>query len=122
MSIRLRKPIGILVLLLLAAGPCPAAQRTPVTDLKPLLLRAIAQGSAQGMLVGEAATFMQQKFASRAPIEIDVVSRHPLPQAGCHRLEVTTRQRDVVENGQRSDKTFSYRLSFCRDGRFPERR
>jgi hypothetical protein len=74
------------------------------------------------MLVGEAVSFMQQKFASHAPIEIDVIALHPLPQPGCHRLEVTTRQGDVVENGQRSDKTFSYRLSFCRNGRFPERR
>ena len=112
----------LLATLMLVAAHGHATERVPVTDLKPLLLRAIDRGSAKGVLAGEAASFMQQKFASRAPIEIDVVSLHPLPQAGCHRLEVTTRQRDVVEEGRREDKTLSYRLSFCRNGRFPEKR
>ena len=39
---------------------------------------------------------------------------------GCGRLEVTTRQRDVLENGTRHDEVLTYQLSFCSDGRFPE--
>jgi hypothetical protein len=47
---------------------------------------------------------------------------HALPQLGCARLEVTTRQRDVLEHGKRSDQELQWQISFCRDGSFPEKR
>jgi hypothetical protein len=96
--------------------------RIQVSDIKPLLIRAIDQGFAQGVLVGEAATYVRQKFASNAPIEIDVRALYALPQPGCSRIEVTTRQKDVLENAQRGDKELTYQVSYCRDGRFPEKR
>jgi len=93
--------------------------RTQVTEIKPLLIRAIEQGSAHGVLVNEAATYVRQKFDSSTPIEIDV---RALPQPGCSRLEVTTRQKDVLEKTKRSDKELIYQVSYCRDGRFPDKR
>ncbi len=96
--------------------------RTQVTEIKPLLIRAIELGSARGVLVGEAATYVRQKFDSSTPIEIDVRALHALPQAGCSRLEVTTRQKDVLEKTKRDDKELVYQLSYCRDGRFPNKR
>jgi hypothetical protein len=93
-----------------------------VSDIKPLLIRAIDQGSAHGVLVGEAATYVRQRFESSAPIEIDVRTLYALPQAGCSRLEVTTRQKDVLEKAKRGDKELTYQVSYCRDGRFPEKR
>jgi hypothetical protein len=94
----------------------------PVSEIKPLLIRAIERGSAHGVLVGEAATYLRQKFDSSTPIEIDVRSLHALPQPGCSRLEVTTRQKDVLEKTKRDDKELVYQLSYCRDGRFPDKR
>ena len=41
---------------------------------------------------------------------------------GCGRLEVTTRQRAVLANGNRADQELAYQLNFCADGRFPEER
>lgn len=102
-----------------AAQPVPRIQ---VSEIKPLLTRAIEQGSAHGVLVGVAATYMRQKFDSGAPIEIDVRALHALSQPGCSRLEVTTRQRDVLEHGKRGDKELTYQVSYCRDGRFPDKR
>ena len=96
--------------------------RIEVSEIKPLLIRAIERGSAHGVLVGEAATYLRQKFGSSAPIEIDVRSLHTLPQPGCSRLEVTTRQRDVLEKTKRGDKELVYQVSYCRDGRFPDKR
>ena len=78
--------------------------RTPVSGIKPLLIRAIEQGAAHGVLVGDAATYVRQKFDAKEPIEIDVRTLHTLPQPGCSRLEVTTRQQDVLEKTQRSDQ------------------
>jgi hypothetical protein len=96
--------------------------RMEVTEIKPLLLRAINQGTAHGVLVGDSAAYLRQKFDATAPIEIDVQALHPLPQPGCSRLEVKTRQRDVLEKSQRSDKELVYQVSYCRDGRFPDKR
>jgi len=61
-------------------------------------------------------------LVSTTPIEIDVATLHALPQPGCARLEVTTRQRDVLEQGKRADQELRWQVSFCRDGSFPEKR
>ena len=47
---------------------------------------------------------------------------YALPQPGCSRLEVTTRQKDVLEKDTRGDKELTYQVSYCRDARFPEKR
>jgi isopentenyl diphosphate isomerase/L-lactate dehydrogenase-like FMN-dependent dehydrogenase len=119
------KSILTSVLTCLALAQSASAQpltRTEVTEIKPLLLRAIDQGAAHGVLVGESATYLRQKFDARSPIEIDVQALHPLPQPGCSRLEVKTRQKDVLEKTQRSDKELVYQVSYCRDGHFPDKR
>ncbi len=119
------KSILTSVLTCLALAQSASAQpltRTEVTEIKPLLLRAIDQGAAHGVLVGESATYLRQKFDARNPIEIDVQALYPLPQPGCSRLEVKTRQKDVLEKTQRSDKELVYQVSYCRDGRFPDKR
>lgn len=109
-------------LLLTHSALAQPLDRIQVSDIKPLLIRAIEQGTAHGVLVGEAATYLRQKFDSSNPIEIDVRSLHALPQPGCSRLEVTTRQKDVLEKTKRDDKELVYQLSYCRDGRFPDKR
>ena len=115
--------IGTLVsLVLVQSTSANPSARIQVSDIKALLIRAIDQGSAHGVLVGEAATYVRQKFESTAPIEIDVRTLYALPQAGCSRLEVTTRQKDVLEKTKRGDKELAYQVSYCRDGRFPEKR
>lgn len=96
--------------------------RTPVSGIKPLLIRAIEQGTAHGVLAGEAANYVRQKFDTGTPIEIDVRTLHTLPQPGCSRLEITTRQQDVLQHKQRSDQALTYQLSYCHDGRFPDKR
>jgi hypothetical protein len=102
-------------------GAEPAA-RIEVSELKPLLLRAIEQGTAHAILVGAGADYLRRRFEATAPIEIDVRTLHALPQTGCSRLEVVTHQRDVLEGDMRSDQSLTYQLSFCRDGRFPDKR
>ena len=115
--------IGTLVsLVLVQSTSANPSARIQVSDIKPLLIRAIDQGSAHGVLVGEAASYVRQRFESSAPIEIDVRTLYALPQAGCSRLEVTTRQKDVLEKAKRGDKELTYQVSYCRDGRFPEKR
>lgn len=114
---------GALLALIASRGvEAQSSARTPVPDIKPLLLRAIEQGSAQGVLVGIAAAYTQRKFGSTAPIEIDVRRLQALPKPGCARLEVTTRQKDVVERGQKDDRELVYQVSYCRDGNALDKR
>jgi len=101
------------------AQPVP---RTPVAEIRPLLVRALEHGTAHGVLVGIAATYARNKFDASTPIEIDVRTLHDLPQPGCSRLEVTTRQQGVRERSDRSDQRLTYQVSFCRNGQFPEQR
>ena len=77
---------------------------------------------AHGVLTGPGADYVRRRFDATTPIEIDVATLHALPQPGCARLEVTTRQRDVLEQGKRADQELRWQVSFCRDGSFPEKR
>lgn len=104
----------------LAAFPSTAIERAIVTEIKPLLMRAAEHGNSHGILAGTGAAYAQRRFDTSSPIEIDVRRLRTLPQAGCGRLEVTTRQQAVLLDGKRQDQELVYQLSFCADGRFPQ--
>ena len=104
------------------ATAATATDRIVVTELKPLLMRAADRGDAHGTLSGTGAVYVQRKFDAASPIEIDVQRLRVLPQSGCARLEVTTRQRAVLVEAKRQDQELVYQLSFCADGRFPQER
>ena len=110
-----------LTLALASAGQGLAAERLPVTSIKPLLVAAIDHGEAHGELVGDAARFMRERFKSTAAIVIDVKTLATLNEPGCRRLEVTTRQEGVIEAAQQppARKELMYQVSYCRDDRFP---
>ena len=97
-------------------------ERTAVAEIKPLLMVAAARGEAHGILGGPGADYVRRRFDTATPIEIDVRRLHELPPPGCARLEITTRQRAVLESGSRQDQTLTYQVSFCSDGRFPDQR
>lgn len=112
--------------LLIAALPITGiAARMPITNVRPLLMAAInsLDGSAHGVMVGEVAEVMLKRMGSANPIEVDVRTLHDLPQTGCKRLEVTTRQKAVIEPGKKlpEDKSLIYKVSFCGNGKFPEK-
>ena len=121
-----RRRHALVAILLGATLAMPAhaqtTQRIPVSEIKPLLALAAERGTAHGVLSGPGADYMRRRFDATTPIEIDVSTLHALPQPGCARLEVTTRQRDVLEQGKRTDQELRWQVSFCRDGSFPEKR
>jgi hypothetical protein len=121
---RRRHALGAVLLgaLLAMPGQAQTTQRIPVTEIKPLLALAAERGAAYGVLTGPGADYMRRRFDANTPIEIDVSTLHALPQSGCARLEVITRQRDVLEQGKRADQELRWQVSFCRDGSFPEKR
>jgi hypothetical protein len=115
-------PLVALGLTWLAPLVASATERIPVTEIKPLLMRAAAQGTAHGVLTGVGAAYLQRRFDTTSTVEIDVRRLKALPQPGCSRLEVTTRQRAVLVKGQRDTRELVYQLNYCADGGFPEDR
>lgn len=114
--------LGLVIGQVQSAPAATPAERLTVTEIKPLLRLAAEHGEAHGILSGPGADYVRRRFDATTPIEIEVRRLHPLPQPGCGRLEVTTHQRAVLENGSRHDQKLAYELSFCSNGRFPEKR
>jgi hypothetical protein len=119
-----RAVLTLTALCLCAVTPAAvgAVERQTVTEIRPLLIRAAAQGVAHGRLTGTGSAYLQRRFDTASPIDIDVQRLHLLPQPGCARLQVTTHQRDVLVSGKRDVQELVYQLSFCADGRFPGER
>ena len=113
----------------LVAVPCialdaSAQDRTPVQDARPLLIAAIdaPTGEAHGMLVGEIADAITQRFKGTSPIYIDVTTERRYAQPGCRRLKVRFWQDGVQLPGVPAPRrqTVDFGINYCRDGQPPK--
>lgn len=100
-----------------------AQHRIPVQDARPLLITAIdaPSGEAHGMLVGEIADAVTQRFKGTSPIYIDVTTERRYAQAGCRRLKVRFWQDGVQLPGVPAPRrqTIDFGINYCRDGQPP---
>lgn len=122
--------LGLVMLWFACLPAIAAAAREPVQSIQPLLIGAIQQGQAQGVLIGPAADAIAMHFASRAPILVDVTVIAGLATPGCKRLSVETRQDQVVDRArsatagkpgqplQAKPMRLQYDISFCENGTF----
>ena len=122
------QPILTAVLTCSIATNTPAQARTPVQDARPLLMAAIdaADGRAQGVLTGEVADAISQRFKATTPIYIDVTTERRYAQAGCSRLNLRFWQDGVQLPGLKSAseaaprrQTIDFGINCCRDGQPP---
>jgi len=101
-----------------------AQERIPVQDARPLLVAAIdaSSGEAHGMLVGEIAEAVTQRFKGTSPIYIDVTTVRRYAQAGCRRLNVRFWQDGVQLPGVPAPRrqTIDFGINYCRDGQPPK--
>ncbi len=101
-----------------------AQERIPVQDARPLLIAAIdaPSGEAHGMLVGEIADAVTQRFKGTSPIYIDVTTERRYAQAGCRRLKVRFWQDGVQLPGVPAPRrqTIDFGINYCRDGQPPK--
>ena len=101
-----------------------AQERIPVQDARPLLIAAIdaPSGEAHGMLVGEIADAVTQRFKGTSPIYIDVTTERRYTQAGCRRLQVRFWQDGVQFPGVPAPRrqTNDFGINYCRDGQPPK--
>jgi hypothetical protein len=100
-----------------------AQERIPVHDAKVLMIAAIdtPNGQAQGVLVGEIADAITQRFKGATPIYVDVTTERRYAQAGCSRLKVRFWQDGVQLPGVPAPRrqTIDFGINYCRDGQPP---
>ena len=113
-----------LVIVSVVTTVAAAQDRTPVQDARPLLIAAIdaADGQSRGVLVGEIANAITQRFKSTSPIFIDVATERRYAQAGCSRLKVRFWQDGVQLPGAPMPRrqTIDFGINYCRDGQPPK--
>jgi len=113
-------------LALSAAAAALAQERFAVKDAKPLLIAAIdaPDGQAHGLLVGDIADAITQRFKGTTPIYIDVSTERRYAQAGCSRLNVRFWQDGVQLPGVPAPRrqTIDFGVDYCRDGQPPRSR
>ncbi len=106
-----------------AVGDAVSQDRIPVKDAKVLLITAIdaPSGQAQGVLVGEIADAITQRFKGTTPIYIDVTTERRYAQPGCSRLNVRFWQDGVQLPGVPAPRrqTIDFGINYCRDGQPP---
>ncbi len=117
-------PVLALAAALGAVGMARAQQRFAVRDAQLLLIAAIdaPSGLAQGVLVGEVADAITQRFQGTTPIYIDVSTERRYAQAGCSRLKVSFWQDGVQLPGSPSPRhqAIDLGIDYCRDGGPPK--
>jgi hypothetical protein len=110
-------------LALCSAGQALAQVRVAVKDARPLLIAAIDApgGQAHGVLVGDIADAITQRFKGNTPIYIDVSTERRYAQAGCSRLKVRFWQDGVQLPGVPAPRrqTIDFGIDYCRDGQPP---
>lgn len=110
----------------LAANQTSAADivRTPVPDARPVLLAALqsSDGTAHGILTGEAADAITRHFRATTPIFIDVSTERRYQQTGCSRLKVLLWQEGVQLPGAQAPRkqTIEFGINYCLDGLPPK--
>ena len=120
---KLLPPLAVAVLLC-GVGMAHAQERIAVRDAKLLLVAAIDSptGRASGVLVGEVADAITQRFKGTSPIYIDVSTERRYAQAGCSRLRLSFWQDGVQLPGAPSPRRqlIEFGIDYCRDGQPPK--
>lgn len=98
--------------------------RVPVEDVRVLLITAIdsPSGEARGVLTGQMAKMITERFRATGPILIDVTTQKRYAQPGCSRLNLRFSQDGVHLPGAAAPqlKTVDIGLNYCRDGLPPK--
>lgn len=116
--------LGWLLAMLCMTLDALAQERISVQDARSLLIAAIDSpgGEAHGVLVGEVANAITQRFMGATPIFVDVTTQRRYAQAGCSRLNVRFWQDGVHLPGAPAPhrQTIDFGINYCRDGQPPK--
>ena len=118
------KALTLLPLTVALHGVAQVPERTPVTELRPLMLAALrsSDGQARGVLTGEVADALGQRFSATSPVFINVDTEKRYRQAGCSRLKLRLWQEGVLLPGTSTPRrqTIEFGINYCLDGQPPK--
>jgi hypothetical protein len=104
-----------------AQDPSP---RVAVEDVRVLMAAAIDSptGAAHGVLSGQTARLITDRFGASGPILVDVTTERRYTQPGCSRLKLSFSQDGVNLAGAAGPqrRTVDIGLNVCRDGMPPK--
>jgi len=116
-------PLLTMTMALCVVTMAHAQERIAVHNARPLLIAAIesTSGQAHGVLVGDIAEAITQRFKGTTPIHIDVSTERRYAQPGCSRLKVRFWQDGVQLPGVPAPRrqTIDFGVDYCRDGQPP---
>jgi hypothetical protein len=120
----MKRPLLLLLCACPLASPAQIPERTPVKDPKALMVNALmaTDGQAHGVLTGDLADAIGQRFKATTPIFIDVTTDKHYRQAGCSRLKVSFWQDGVLLPGAQTPRkqTIEFGINYCLDGLPPK--
>jgi len=115
---------AVSMMLLVSDGQAQDVARDRYQDIRPLMVAAIDApgGQSFGILSGQVADALTQKFGGTSPIYIDVSTERRFRQTGCSRLKVLFWQDGVLLPGAPAPRkqTIEFGLNYCRDGSAPK--
>jgi hypothetical protein len=84
-----------------------------------LMVEAIRNGRASGVMGGDIAAKFKAQFKSRAPLLVEVWTLKTYRQPGCARLEVDYEKRDVPTPKGDTSVFLKTQINYCLDGTAP---
>lgn len=122
MRTRLRPGAAVMAAATLVCALTAQAEplRTPVPDARPVLRSALqsTDGTAHGVLTGEIADAITERFEATSPIYIDVSTERRYREPGCSRLKVLFWQEGVRLPDAKAPRkqTIEFGIDYCVTG------
>jgi hypothetical protein len=106
-------------LLLCATVAHANSAETVYTNQHDVLVAAIKNGSAQGVMGGQVAEKFTRQFSSTSPLLVNAKVISALAQADCKRLEIIFTKKDIDTPKGKTDAILKTQVNYCIDGSPP---
>ncbi len=97
-----------------------SSAQTFYTDAHSVLVDAIKNGSASGVMGGKIAELFARNFSGGGSVLVDATVIESFPQEGCKRLSVIYTKKNVITPQGRTDARLDTKINYCLDGRAPQ--
>lgn len=113
------KPTTVLLILMAATFARESLAEPVYSKPHDLLVEAIQEGRASGVLEGKVAEHFTRQFHSTGPLLVTAKVIQSFPRGDCKRLEMVFTKKDVQTPKGLTDAILKTQLNYCLDGRPP---
>lgn len=115
----MKKFTTILILLASSILIRESLAQTLYTRQHEILIAAIKNGSASGVMTGDVAEHFTREFRSHGPLHVTATIISTLPRQDCKQLEMVFTKHDVETPRGRTEAIFKTQVNYCLDGSPP---